>query len=762
MFGTSAQTHCVRVLVSAPIHMATAAAISQVARVSLAATLLLLAGCSLMNPYVRSPLLRCEAATPQDSSCAKASGDFAGDAASAIAAANDQRNRYIKEMGRQYWFNSAAGVGIIGLSADAIYEGLANPKSSLLTKEVAAIAGLYGADTWLHNKSTEAAYIVGFQAITCTLLRTRAILLPRKGDSHEQQDEINFEDFQQAINRFQLQIDAVDKMLSDLQIDWDTGEEAGNKLADGEEASLKRETGNVIATLAKSRKLLLTARAYESEIKTAGSTIRNQVDLIIASVNSQLAQSEPNIAALKGLVSTYTDPSKGIAGLQAVTLTLPSGAATPPAYQTSTNSPPTSKSGQPLKPAEVKEALKVAEGISTPPNTYANRVKERIQLWEAVSELYARGRILNAVLDNSQHFYESTKRINACDLGGGAPPLEITPASVADPVSAGKTLKFTIDGGVGIPGVSLTGSTGAGTDAKTPDLVVSVSGNSLIATVTILPDAFGTLTLVASDKGQPPQQAKVTMDVEKSAVSTTPSFKALPGDKSISLTFSTPSPKGETLSGYAVTLSSGSPTNTVTLKFASPKQGTKATGSSTVTGEISPESGGSTEIVLGGLTNGQSYTVGLAANFNGAADLTYENVANVKPEAATASGSKPSAPSIKTVESKANAITITFDAPADGGSAITGYTATATNTDAEKKQKPLVGKSKGAKTIIDIPKCTLDDEYTVTVVAINKIGTGAASKPSATVKCEAASAKPSAANRSEFPPPTEMVAKHGS
>jgi hypothetical protein len=741
-FGPSAQTDPMGVPVSMTRNMRARTAISRITRIGLAAMLCFLGGCSLMNPYLRSHLLKCEGATAQDASCAQSSGDFAGGASSAIAAANDQRNLYIREMGRQYWFNSAAGVGIIGLSADAIYEGLTNSKSSLLTKEAAAIAGLYGVDTWLHSKSTESAYIVGFQAITCTLLRTRAILLPSKPDPQEAQDEINFRDYQVAVNAFEAQIKTVDAKLSALQIDWDTGEEAGNTLASGENASLKRETGNVINTLSKSRKLLLTARAYEAEIKTSGPTIRNQVDLIIASVNTQLAQSEPNISALKGVVGTYTDPSKGIAGLQAVTLTPPGGAVTPPVYQPVANSA-SSPAGKAPTPDQVAAAIVAAGGISSPPNTYAHRVQERVELWAAVSDLYALGRKINAVLDNSQHFYESTKRISACDLGGGAPPLEITPASVTDPVSPGKTLKFTIDGGVGIPGVTLAGSTGAGTDAKTPDLVLSVSGNSLIASVTILPDASGTLTLVASDKGQPPQQAKVTMDVEKSAVATKPAFKASVGDKSIGLSFSTPSAKAGSLDGYTVTLSTG-PTNSVTLKFMSPKQGTKATGTSTITGEISSESGTNTTITLGGLTNGQSYTVSLTATFSGASDLIFEDTNNVKPEAAPVSGSKPSVPSIKTAESKANTITITFDAPPNGGSEITGYTATATNVDAEKKKKetPLSGKSQGPQTSVTILKCLTDEEYTVTVIAINKVGRSVASKPSFKVKCDATAAQP--------------------
>ena len=521
---------------------------------------------------------------------------------------------------------------MIGLSADAIFKGTTGGASShSLIAEAAAVAGLYGADTWLHNKSTEAAYIVGFQAITCTLLRTRAILLPSEPDPKEPQDRINLVDFQFAIKRFEAQIKAVDAQLSALQIDWDTGEEAGNTLADGENANIKRETNNVIGTLAKSRKLLLTARAYEAEIKASGPTIRNQVDLIIASVNSQLAQSEPNIAALKGLVGTYTDPSKGIAGLQSVTLTPSAAVASPPTYSTATNAGSSPKGALPQTDSE---NLDKAAGKSTPPNTYAHRMAERQALSAAVSELYARGRKLNAVLDNSQHFYESTKQISACDLGGGAPPLQITPASVADPVAQGKTLKFTINGGVGIPEVSLTGATGSAAATKTPDLVLSVNGNSLIATVTILPDASGTLTLVASDKGQPPQQAKVTMDVEKAASTTKPTFKASTGDKTIELTFPTPSAKGGTLTGYTVTLSTGSTGADVSLKFSSPKEGTKVTGGIPITGEISSVSGAKTTIDLAGLTNGESYTVGLTATFNGASDLEFEDATNVKPDAA--------------------------------------------------------------------------------------------------------------------------------
>jgi hypothetical protein len=53
----------------------------------------------------------------------------------------------------------------------------------------------------------------------------------------------------------------------------------------------------------------------------------------------------------------------------------------------------------------------------------------------------------------------------------------------------------------------------------------------------------------------------------------------------------------------------------------------------------------------------------------------------------------------------------------------------------------------GAKTSIAIPKCLTDDEYTVTVVAINTIGSSPASKPSPAMKCDATAAQPSPAKK---------------
>ena len=116
--------------------------------------------------------------------------------------------------------------------------------------------------------------------------------------------------------------------------------------------------------------------------------------------------------------------------------------------------------------------------------------------------------------------------------------------------------------------------------------------------------------------------------------------------------------------------------------------------------------------------------------------------------------SKPGAPTIKVVESKvAGTLFVTFDAPSDGGSPITGYKATADNVDPEKKNDMLSGKATAKSTSLNILKCTPGDEYTIIVTATNKNGDGAPSKASNKVKCAADAATP------ELQPPTKLQVK---
>lgn len=665
-------------------HVSATRSPDRLAQITLIPLLLLLSSCTLFNPYIRSSQLDGDPAAKQAAGTDQKT-IYAGGAGDAIAAAEDQRRLYFSASGHQYMFNSLAGVTLIGLSADAIYKGVA-AKSE--TKQLAALTAAgalaYGADVWLHNKPAEAAYIVGFQAITCTLLRSRAILL--KGSE--------FDEFQSDIGTFESDIGAVDKQLSNLQLEWDLGDEAKDVTAT-EALDLKREIGNVIRALAKSRKLLLRAKAYESEVSAAGETIRKQVDLIVASVSGQFAPSEPDISALNKVLNVFGDPSKGVADLQAVTLSPTGTAVTPPSYDSRDES---SSSGN--KKSSAAGALAALPAPSALLNTpgYQLRTQLRQDLWPLVSKLYADGRRLNSVLSSAQNFYQSTRQISSCAPPGGLPQLQIEPASLQDPVPPGTVLKFYIGGGLGIPEVTLIGVTGASADGKTQDLSLGVNGTSLVATVTVLPGASGTLTLLAKDKGPPAQQAKVAIDVEgEPSAAGKPTLKATPGDGSVELAFSTPTAKGGTLSGYTLTLTPSGAAKPVTLQFAKPAQGTASTGDSKISGTISIVSGSGTTIDISGLKNGQSYTVGLTGSFDGASAVVFQTV-DVTPTATKPQDS--SQPKVSAGDKNAQLI---FQTPTPTNGTLSGYTVALTPGDHTSFSLQITGITKDSSATAPAP-----------------------------------------------------------
>jgi PKD repeat protein len=90
----------------------------------------------------------------------------------------------------------------------------------------------------------------------------------------------------------------------------------------------------------------------------------------------------------------------------------------------------------------------------------------------------------------------------------------------------------------------------------------------------------------------------------------------------------------------------------------------------------------------------------------------------------------PAAPTINTVRPGDASATITFTAPDDGGSPITGYTVTATDntTPANGGQTAT-----GTTSPITVTVLTNGDSYIFTVTATNAVGTGPASAPSTSV-----------------------------
>ena len=150
----------------------------------------------------------------------------------------------------------------------------------------------------------------------------------------------------------------------------------------------------------------------------------------------------------------------------------------------------------------------------------------------------------------------------------------------------------------------------------------------------------------------------------------------------------------------------------------------------TATDTTNPANGGQTAtgnaitLTVTGLTNGDTYTFTVTAtNAVGTGPAT-------PPSNPVTPAGVPGAPTaVSAVPGNAQA-TVSFTAAPANGSAVTGYTVTATDHTHPAKGGQT---ATGSGSPITITGLTNGDHYTFTVTATNAVGTGPASKPSATV-----------------------------
>ncbi len=180
---------------------------------------------------------------------------------------------------------------------------------------------------------------------------------------------------------------------------------------------------------------------------------------------------------------------------------------------------------------------------------------------------------------------------------------------------------------------------------------------------------------------------------------TTPDAPAQPaaaaGNGQLTVTFTAPFNGGSTITGY-------------TANCTSSNGGTPGTN----TGPSSP-------IAVAGLDNGKTYTCTVTAtNANGDGPTSPASAAAVPNRV-------PDAPAQPTVVAGPGQITVTFAAPFDGGSAITGYTATCTSSNSGTPASDTGPTSPIVVSPLDNAKT-----YTCTVTATNANGTSVASPAS--------------------------------
>ena len=290
----------------------------------------------------------------------------------------------------------------------------------------------------------------------------------------------------------------------------------------------------------------------------------------------------------------------------------------------------------------------------------------------------------NAILNYPQSVkVDSAGNLYIADLGnhrirrvGDLTP--VAPSSVtATPGNTQAVVNWTppvANGGSPLTGYTVTASSGGGTCTPSPatatSCTVSGLGNGTAYTFTVVAS-----NAAGNSPPSPPSNSVTPFTVPDAPGSVT----ATPGNGSAAISWAAPADNGSAVTGYTVTASGGS------------------------TCTATPPATGCT---LGGLVNGTAYTFTVVAT-------------NAAGDSAAAPGSVtprtvPDAPaSVTAVPGNAQA-TVSWAAPANGGSPLTGYTVTASNGAMCTATPPV--------TSCVVAGLTNGTAYTFTVVATNAAG----------------------------------------
>ena len=319
-------------------------------------------------------------------------------------------------------------------------------------------------------------------------------------------------------------------------------------------------------------------------------------------------------------------------------------------------------------------------------------------------------------LSNGTAYTFTVRATNAVGQGPASSSVGATPRTVpgaptgvaAAPGNGQLVVTWTApasDGGSTITDYVATSSPGGAGCSTTGATVCTIGGltNGTAYTVTVT---------AANTAGIGP--ASVPVSATPATVPSAPNgLVATRGNGQVSLTWSAPTSNGgSAVTGYTAT--------------ASPGGATCAVGDTTFA------------CVIGGLTNGTSYSF----------TVTATNAIGTGPESAPASATPATVPGAPTnlLATPGNAqVSLTWSAPAsNGGSAVTGYTATASPGGSTCSVD-------GTTFACTIGGLTNGISYTVTVTATNAVGTGAPSAPASATPVASATAPGAPTNLAATP-----------
>jgi hypothetical protein len=255
---------------------------------------LALSACSSFDPYQRSKLLDVpvevlakKAATEKDASGVLTNGGYeplAGNLHGAVAAIKDQRYEWYESLTTQAKVRAATQLGIIGVSAVAIYNGFRTGASNDDGKKGLVLAGAlggaaYAAGDFYVNTAQEDAYIEGIRGLTCSLLAIEPLRLT----------VVEFDRMDEQRKTLTRAINAMDQELLNAQ--------ATLRYAETDTSPAAKVRQEAQSAFTRARYTLLSSDQLAWELSKSGITLLREGDIVFANLAAKIKAS--NKATIK-------------------------------------------------------------------------------------------------------------------------------------------------------------------------------------------------------------------------------------------------------------------------------------------------------------------------------------------------------------------------------------------------------------------------------------------------------------------------------
>lgn len=486
-----------------------------------------IAGCSSTNPYQRSarvdkPISQLGREEVHYAHAERLAGNLHG----ALAVLKDQRREWYDSLSTQARVRAVTQLGLLGVTAAALYSGLKSGVTSDHDKKRLALAGAagfaaYSGSTWFVNPAQEQAYVEGMRELTCAMMNIEPLRMSAVQFSQMRQER---EDLAKAINKLDkslLEAEATERYGRDSKLAW---------------AQVRVEARSA---LVRARKTLASSEQLADQLNNSGVTLMREGDLVFARVAARINAASKPITSPEVMASQ----AAGIIGsFRSVKIDVPSesnggaggGAGTPPttsgagdgggAAGKQTKTTTTAAASKSLGSASMQELLaqvaalqkqQTAAAVKEAQRTREDRLEAQAKgqkpkadeattarrLAAETADLYAARRPLSNRLLSFAEQRKSVERNGSCV--GGVSAMSISPADDTK-VAPGEAHEITVSGVTATPQVSVKGSASF-------EILVGPGVNQYMVRIKVAADAKGTVDVTISDRGLATEEVQLTV-----------------------------------------------------------------------------------------------------------------------------------------------------------------------------------------------------------------------------------------------------------